>query len=183
MTYYGAAELTESFRTVRKNTILAAEEIPEDKYGYQPVAGTRTIGQQLVHIAIAYRFQYQLHAIEKRTTMAGFDFQGLMKQFGEDEAKPRTKAEVLALLAGESEIWAGFVGGMTEAQLAEKVEMMPGSNQPPKSRFEMILSVKEHEMHHRGQIMLMQRMLGIVPHLTREFQARFARMQTAAKSS
>jgi uncharacterized damage-inducible protein DinB len=38
----------------------------------------------------------------------------------------------------------------------------------------MLLSVKEHEMHHRGQLMLIERMIGIVPHLTREMQARFA---------
>jgi uncharacterized damage-inducible protein DinB len=38
----------------------------------------------------------------------------------------------------------------------------------------MILSVKEHEMHHRGQLMLIERMIGIVPHLTRDMQARFA---------
>ena len=36
----------------------------------------------------------------------------------------------------------------------------------------MILSVKEHEMHHRGQLMLIERLVGIVPHLTREMQAR-----------
>ena len=29
-------------------------------------------------------------------------------------------------------------------------------------------------MHHRGQLMLIERILGIVPHLTREMQARFA---------
>jgi hypothetical protein len=29
-------------------------------------------------------------------------------------------------------------------------------------------------MHHRGQLMLIERMLGIVPHLTRDMQARFA---------
>ena len=38
----------------------------------------------------------------------------------------------------------------------------------------MILSVKEHEMHHRGQLMLVERLLGIVPHLTREREARMA---------
>jgi uncharacterized damage-inducible protein DinB len=38
----------------------------------------------------------------------------------------------------------------------------------------MILSVKEHEMHHRGQLMLIERMVGVVPHLTRQMQARMA---------
>jgi len=46
----------------------------------------------------------------------------------------------------------------------------------------MILSVKEHEMHHRGQLMLIQRMLKIVPHLTRNMEARLAQMQDAAKA-
>jgi hypothetical protein len=34
-------------------------------------------------------------------------------------------------------------------------------------------------MHHRGQLMLIERMIGIVPHLTRDFQERVARMQAA----
>ena len=42
------------------------------------------------------------------------------------------------------------------------------------------MSVKEHEMHHRGQLMLIERMLGIKPHLTREQEARMAAMQAAA---
>ena len=41
----------------------------------------------------------------------------------------------------------------------------------------MVMSVKEHEMHHRAQIMLAQRIIGIVPRLTREAQERFAQMQ------
>jgi uncharacterized damage-inducible protein DinB len=41
----------------------------------------------------------------------------------------------------------------------------------------MLMSVKEHEMHHRGQLMLIERMIGVVPHLTRQMQERMARMQ------
>lgn len=54
---------------------------------------------------------------------------------------------------------------------------------PSKSRFEMILGAKEHEMHHRGQLMLMERMIGMVPHLTREMQARFAAAQSSQASA
>ena len=48
-----------------------------------------------------------------------------------------------------------------------------------KTRFEMLLGVKEHEMHHRAQLMTMQRMLGQVPHLTRQMQERMAHMAAA----
>ena len=35
----------------------------------------------------------------------------------------------------------------------------------------MLLGTKEHEMHHRGQLTVLERLLGIVPHLTRNRQA------------
>ena len=45
----------------------------------------------------------------------------------------------------------------------------------------MILSVKEHEMHHRGQLMLIERLVGVVPHLTRAMQARMSAAQAASR--
>jgi uncharacterized damage-inducible protein DinB len=50
--------------------------------------------------------------------------------------------------------------------------MPPGMGPATKSRFEMLLGPKEHEMHHRGQLMTVQRMIGLVPHLTRKNQER-----------
>jgi uncharacterized damage-inducible protein DinB len=38
----------------------------------------------------------------------------------------------------------------------------------------MLMGTKEHEMHHRAQLMLIERMLGMVPHLTRQMQERLA---------
>jgi hypothetical protein len=34
-------------------------------------------------------------------------------------------------------------------------------------------------MHHRAQLMLIERQLGIVPHLTRQFNDRIAKMRAA----
>ena len=42
----------------------------------------------------------------------------------------------------------------------------------------MLLGVKEHEMHHRAQLFLIERMIGIVPHLTRARQAANGRTST-----
>ena len=184
MTYYGARELADSFRTVRKNTILVAEDIPEEKYSFAAAPDVRTIEKLLVHIAISHWWQDQIH-MEKRTSMEGFDFQALMQRVTEEEGRSHTKADVLDLLRKEGEIWANFVAGLSEDFLSQTITMMPGGTQPSmmggappsRTRFEMILSAKEHEMHHRGQLMLMQRMIGIVPHLTRAMQERMAQMQ------
>ncbi len=51
---------------------------------------------------------------------------------------------------------------------------------PTKSRFEMLIAPKEHEMHHRGQLMVAQRLLGMVPPLTRQMNERIAAMKAAA---
>ena len=181
MTYYGAKELADSFKTVRKNTILVAEDIPEDKYSFSAAEGVRTVEKLLTHIAIGYRFQHLVQS-QKLLSMEGFNFQALMQQVMAEEAKPRTKAEVIAFLKSEGEIWSSFVAGLSEDFLGETITMPPGGNPPARNRFDMILSVKEHEMHHRGQLMLVERMLGIVPHLTRAMQERMAQMQRKSQS-
>ena len=177
MTYYGSKELAESFRTVRQNTITVAEDIPEDKYSFKPAAELRSVEKMLTHIALASRFQYQVQAVEKRVSMEGFNFPVLMQQLMAEEARPRTKAEVIELLKTEGEKWGSFLAGVSDDFLGQTITMPPGGTPPSRSRFDMILSVKEHEMHHRGQLMLIERMLGITPHLTKQMQERMARMQ------
>jgi uncharacterized damage-inducible protein DinB len=174
LNYYGAKELAGSFRTVRKNTITIAQELPEEKYGFRASPDTRTVGELLAHISVAYNFQYQIHGQERRTSLAGFDFPSLMKRLAAEEKAPRTKDQTLEMLRTSGEKWAGWLEGLTEDFLAEQVAMPPGATPSSRSRFDMILSVKEHEMHHRGQLMLIERIVGIVPHLTREMQARMA---------
>ncbi|MFI5057031.1 MAG: DinB family protein [Candidatus Acidiferrales bacterium] len=180
MNYYAAKEMAESFRTVRKNTLVIAQDIPQEKYAFRAAPEARSVGELLAHIALSHGFQYQVHAVERRTTLEGFDFPSLMKRFTAEEKEPRSKDQILELLRSSGEKWAAFVEGLSEEFLAERVQMTPGMTPPSKCRFEMILSVKEHEMHHRGQLMLIERLVGIVPHMTREMQSRLA--AAAAKS-
>ena len=82
-----------------------------------------------------------------------------------------TKEQILEALKAGGEEFASMVAGLTPERLAETVSFAPPLQPPQKTRFEMLLGVKEHEMHHRGQLMLIERMLGIVPHLTRRREA------------
>lgn len=179
MNYYGAKEIAASFRTVRNNTLKIAEEIPEDQYGFRPAPDTRTVAQTLVHISNMHRFQFALHRDQKLKTLAGFDFQGFIGPIMADEQKPGTKAEIIRRLREGGDEFAAWVSSLSDDFLGEVVTMPPGGQPPSRTRFDMIISVKEHEMHHRGQLMLIERLIGIVPHLTREAQARMARMQAA----
>ena len=183
MTYYGSKELAQSFRTVRNNTIAIAEDIPEQHYGYRPAPEARTVAETLVHIALSPRLQEQVHFIERRTSLDGFDFFGFMGALHAEQQVKRSKAEIISLLRAEGDKFAQLLEGLPEDFLSQQVAYPPAMKQPGKSRFEMLLSAKEHEMHHRGQLMLIERLLGIVPHLTRDMQARIAAMQAATKAT
>ena len=176
MTYYGAKDLARSFQTVRGNTVTIAEEIGEEHYGFRATPETRTVAQLLVHIALLPKLQTQIHAVERRTTLVGFDFPTFIGGLVAEEHKPRSKAQILELLRSGGDSFAQWLGGLSDDFLGESVSMTFGAP-ASKTRFEMILGVKEHEMHHRAQLMLMERMLGITPHLTRQMQARIAAIQ------
>ena len=182
MTYYGCKELAASFRTVRSNTIKIAEEIAEDQYGFKAAPESRSVAQTLVHIAVATRIQQVIHLKEARTTLVGFDFFGLMGELIAEEQKPRTKAEIIELLKTEGESYASQLENCSEEFLGQTVQYPEGMMPPTKSRFEMLMAPKEHEMHHRGQLMVIQRIMGITPHLTRQMKERIAAMAAAQKA-
>lgn len=179
MNYYGGNDLAAAFRTVRGNTIKLAEEIPEDKYGFRASPDTKTVAQLLVHIAISPSFARHIHG-NKVTDLKTVNFGELMQKLGAEEQKVRNKTEILAFLKTEGDAFATYLEGLSDAFLGESVAMMPGQVPASKTRFEMLLSPKEHEMHHRAQLMLVQRMIGQVPHLTRQSQERMAAMRAAA---
>jgi uncharacterized damage-inducible protein DinB len=181
MTYYGGRELAAAFRTVRDNTIKIAEEIPENKYDTTPAPDSRSIGKTLVHIALGPGFQHHVHS-NKIADLKQVNFPALFQQIVAEESIPRTKAQIIDLLKTERDKFAAFLESLPESFLAESVTMPPGAQPATKSRFEMLLSPKEHEMHHRAQLMTMQRMIGQVPHLTRQMQERMAQAQAAAQS-
>jgi len=181
MTYYGARELAASSRQVRSNTIQIGEDIPENKYSFKAAPDTRSIGETLAHIALGPGFQLHIHR-NRVTDVSTVNFQELFQKFGAEEAKPRTKPEIIAFLKSEGESFASYLEGLSDSFLAETVSMPPGVQPPTKTRFEMLLSAKEHEMHHRAQLMVLQRMIGLVPHLTRQMQERMTQRAAAAQA-
>ena len=176
MSIYGGRELASAFRTVRKNTIQVAQDIPEDKYNFVAAPEVRTIARMLTHVAISTRIWEEVHK-KRLTTLVGVDFFGMMDKFNVEEAKPRSKAQILDLLRIEGEQFAAWLETLTPEVLAETVTEPDGKT--AKTRFERLLSAKEHEMHHRGQLMLIERQLGIVPHLTKQFEEIVAKMRSA----
>ena len=178
MTYYGSKDLAEAFRTVRKNTIQVAEDIPEDKYSYRAAPDTMSVAEMLAHVATSTNWATACHFDEKKSNVSMEDFGRWMGDAGAKSKALTGKAAIVAALKANGDAFAKQLDSTTDAQLGEPVTLPMGS----KSRFEMLLGVKEHEMHHRAQLFLIERMVGIVPHLTRARQERTAQQAAGARS-
>ena len=94
MTNYGAAELAAAFRTVRKNTIQVASDIPEDKYDFVAAPGIKSVSAQLRHIAYIPVLYYDMHRDRRVSTLQGYDFGAIIGKSEAAEKKPRNKAEI-----------------------------------------------------------------------------------------
>jgi uncharacterized damage-inducible protein DinB len=178
MSLYGPKQLADSMRTVRKNTILIAEDIPEKDYSYRPTPESRSVAETLVHIASLATFDRFIHQEQHLSSLEGYDFGALIKKGELEEKRSRSKSEIIDLLRTEGERWSQWVEQLPEAILAEPVQQPGGAS---KNRFEMLLGTKEHEMQHRAQLTVIERLLGIVPHLTRNRQA--ARAEATKRAS
>lgn len=168
MNYYGPKDMADSWRTVRKNTVTVAEDIPEDKYAFRAAPDTMSVGEILAHLATSPSWAIQCHFVENKSTVAMEDFGKWMGAAGAASKALTSKAAIVDALKANGDAFAAGIEAMTDAQLGEKVALPNGE----KTRFEMLLGVKEHEMHHRAQLFLIERMIGIVPHLTRARAAR-----------
>jgi len=180
MNFYGGKEMAAAFRTVRKNTVQIADDIPEEKYSFKATPETRSVAELLVHIALGTAFADHVYGSNRITDMRTMDFQAFMTKMNEEQAKPRNKAQTIQFLKEEGEKFARSLEGLSDEILAERITMMPGGDPPTRTRFDMLLSAKEHEMHHRAQLMLIERMIGIKPHLTRQMEERMAQLQAQA---
>ncbi|MDP2389015.1 MAG: DinB family protein, partial [Acidobacteriota bacterium] len=150
-----------------------AEDIPEDKYSFRAAPDTMSVGEILAHLAATPHWANQCHFVDQKTAITMDDFGRWMGEVGTTSKSLTTKAAIVAALKADGETFAAGLESMTDAQLGEQVALPMGG----KTRFEMLLGVKEHEMHHRAQLFLMERMIGIVPHLTRARQAAQAARQ------
>ena len=103
------------------------------------------------------------------TSRAGRNLMAAGSELPTNEKCSLPKAEILAVLREGGERWCDWVEKLPEARAVEFVTR-GGAGPGDKSRFEMLIGSKEPEIHHRAQLMVIERLLGIVPHLTRNRQ-------------
>ena len=139
MTYYGAKEMAESFRTVRKNTLQVAEDIPEEKYSYRAAPDTMSVAELLAHLATATNWAAACHFVERKNAVSMEDFGRWMGEAGGASKALTSKAAIIAALKSNGDAFAQAMEAMTDAQLGETAmctnrcftERTPGAGSNP----------------------------------------------------
>jgi uncharacterized damage-inducible protein DinB len=161
MSLYGKRQLIASIRAIRTDTIRIATDIPAEQYGFRPVPESRSAAETLVHIASLWILDRRLHGDARIDSLEEFDFSALIAEWRAEEEKPRTKAEIVEMLRVEGERFVAWLKALPDLVLAERVRMPGGGSA---SRFDLIVGTKEHEIHHRAQLTVVERLVGVVPH-------------------
>ena len=133
MSSYGGKELASAFRTVRKNTIQVAEDIPEAQYGHVAGPECKSVAGMLAHIAVSTQIWEEIHKKQRMTTLVGLDYFGIRGRMDADETKPRSKAELVAWLRASGEEFAGWLETLTPEFLAEMVTEPDGKTAKSRS--------------------------------------------------
>src|SRR5258706_13207479 len=102
MNPYGTQQLASALRTVRKNTILVAEDIPEESYGYRVTPDSRSVAETLLHIAAASQLDYHVHGKERVFAIEDFSIFGtLLKESPMHEYLPYSNVQIVYMLHTE----------------------------------------------------------------------------------
>lgn len=161
---YGVSNLANGMRAVREGTLQVAEDIPESRYAFRPTPESRSVAETLVHIAWLWSFDRHVHEDAHLASLEGFDWVALLDQSADEELRPRTKAEIIAMLREEGDRFAAWFEQLPESLLLEQVVLPGGGTQ---TRFEMLLGTVQHELSHRAALSVVQRLIGIVPRTSR----------------
>lgn len=142
----------------KQNITGAAEKAEFDIYGFKPADETRTLAQQLTHVADAnYLFCSASRGVDNPHPGAAPGAQG------ELEKTKTSKAEIVAAVKASFDFCDVAFEEATDASLAEMVELSTPEGSTPLPRASMLSLAVYHAGHHYGSIATYLRLNGMVP--------------------
>ncbi len=135
---------------IENQVVSLAEAIPDDKYSWRPAEGVRSVSESIMHMAAV---NYFVPMSAGHTPPDGIDIMTL-------ESEVTAKADVIAALKASYEYARTGIKGMSDDQLADKVEFpFPGEY----NKLSAIMIITGHNSEHKGQLIAYARMNGIAP--------------------
>ena len=158
----------ESWQEVRRGLIEEANQIPAEKFSFQPAADSRSVGQLLQHLVESQKFLVG-EACRPDTNLMRQSFAEHIKHYAPGVREINDKDELLDLLRATMDESAAKLRDAAD-EMKNTMKRFDGKEMTKTAFMSFALA---HEMYHRGQLTVYERLLGIEPALTQRFRKAF----------
>ena len=167
-----------SWKEVRSGLVDEAAQIPDEKFSFQATPEMRSVAQILQHIIESQKMIVG-EACRPDTNLLRQSFADQIKHYAPGVSEVRDKDGLLNLLRTSMEESEAQLLAAAE-ELKNKMKRFDGKDMAKHSFLSFAIA---HEMYHRGQLTVYERLLNIEPVLTRKLKKVFGDPQQAASSA
>jgi uncharacterized damage-inducible protein DinB len=158
-----------SWGEVRAGLIKEVSQIPEDQFSFRATPETRSVAELLQHVVQSQKMLVG-ESCRADTNLMRQSFADHIKEYAPDVAQVGDKNGLLEMLRSSMETWEASIRGCGDG-LQQNMRRFDGKEV---SKTEFLTFAIAHEMYHRGQLTVYQRLLGVEPVLTRDLRKLFA---------
>lgn len=156
------------WREVRAGLIDEASQIPADKFSFKAADGMRSVAELLQHLVESQKFLVG-EACRPDTNLLRKSFAENIRDYAPDVRSVNDKEGILQML-GTSMDDAEKVLRSNADELKNNMKRFDGKEMTKLGFMSFAIA---HEMYHRGQLTVYERLLGIEPMLTQKFRKAF----------
>ena len=149
------------WKEVRKGLISEVESIPPEQFSFRATPETRSIAELLQHIVESQQFLVG-ETCRDDTNLRRLSFAEFNEEYSPGVREVLEKESLLVLLKCSMEAAESSIVGYCE-KLDQSMTRFDGK---PTSKNDFLTFAVSHEMYHRGQLTVYERLLNIEPVLT-----------------
>ena len=166
--------LIDTWKEFRKGLLAEVEQIPDDQFSFRATPETRTIAEILQHIIEIQKVLIGEACRQGESSLRRQPFPAAMAEYAPDVKAITDKNGLMELLRSSMEVCEANIRSNVDKLNGE----MGGIDGKPTSKLKVVNFAISHEMYHRGQLTVYERLLNLEPALTKQF----AKMMAQANS-
>jgi len=162
-------KLVGTWREVRSGLIDEAEQVPSDQFSFRATQETRSVTELLQHIIESQKVLVG-EACTAKPNLMRQSFADHIKEYAPEVGAIKDKNGLLELMRSSMDLAEATIRSHAE-NLNDSMRRFDGKEM---SKLDLLNFIVAHEMYHRGQFTVYERLLKIEPALTRRFKKLFA---------
>ena len=158
------------WKEARGGLIEEVEKIPEDQFSFRATPDTRSVAEVLQHIISAQKMLVG-ESCRSDANLMRQSFADHIKEYGAGVNEVTDKNGLIELLRTSMDEAAQCINSYGD----KLDETMMGMTGKPITKSAFLIFAFSHEMYHRGQLTVFERLLSIEPAMTERFRRMMAR--------